>query len=63
MPSLLRFKIVDPTDQYVERFLFGEDGLYGKGDIFGPMEVFPIVGPEGIEIPQPLSNQYMLITT
>ena len=43
--------IVDPADQYVERFLFGEDGLYGKGDIFGPMEVLPIVGLEGIEIP------------
>jgi len=43
--------IVDPTDQYVECFLLGEDGLYGKGDIFGPMEVLPIVGLEGIEIP------------
>ena len=43
--------IVDPTDQYVERFLLGEDGLYGKGEIFGPMEVLPVVALERIEIP------------
>ena len=49
--GIKEYIIVDPTDQYVERFLFGEDGLYGKGDIFGPMEVLPIVGLEGIEIP------------
>ncbi|MBW2035745.1 MAG: Uma2 family endonuclease, partial [Deltaproteobacteria bacterium] len=42
--------IVDPTDQYVERFLLGEDGLYGKGEIFGPMEVLPVVALERIEI-------------
>jgi len=48
--GIKEYIIVDPTDQYVERFLFGEDGLYRKGDIFGPMEVLPIVGLEGIEI-------------
>jgi Uma2 family endonuclease len=43
--------IVDPAAQYVERFLLEEGGLYGKGEIFGPMEVLPLVGLEGIEIP------------
>ena len=43
--------IVDPTDQYVERFLLGEDGVYGTGAIFGPMEILPIVALERIDIP------------
>ncbi|RZB30251.1 MAG: hypothetical protein SRB1_02531 [Desulfobacteraceae bacterium Eth-SRB1] len=43
--------IVDPADQYVERFLLGEDVLYGKGDIFGSMEVLHLVALEGVEIP------------
>ena len=43
--------IVDPTEQYVERFLLGEDGLYGKGDVFGPKEVLHLVALENIEIP------------
>ena len=43
--------IINPTEQYVERFLLGEDGLYDRGAIFGPMEVLPIVALERIEIP------------
>ena len=43
--------IVDPTDQYVERFLPGEDGLYGKGEIFGPKETLLSVVLEDIQIP------------
>ena len=43
--------IVDPTDQYVERFMLEEDGVYGKGAIFGPTEVLPLVALKDIEIP------------
>ena len=35
----------------MERFLLGEDGVYGTGAIFGPMEVLPTVALEGIQIP------------
>ena len=43
--------IVDPAAQYVERFLLEEGGLYGKGGIFGPKEVLPLVSLKKIEIP------------
>ena len=43
--------IVDPAAQYVERFLLEEGGLYGKGGIFGPKEVLPLVSLKEIEIP------------
>ena len=43
--------IVDPTEQYVERFLLGEDGVYGTGTIFGLKEILPTVALEGIQIP------------
>ena len=43
--------IVDPTDQYVERFLLEKDAHYAKGEVFGPMEVFLLVALKGIEIP------------
>ncbi len=43
--------IVDPAAQYVERFLLEESGLYGKGGIFGPKEVLPLVSLKEIEIP------------
>lgn len=41
--------IVDPLEQYVERFFIGSDG-YGKGDVFGPKEVMPLKSLEGLEI-------------
>lgn len=31
--------VIDPMEEYVERFWLGEDGTYGKGEIFGPLEV------------------------
>ncbi|MCR4319047.1 MAG: Uma2 family endonuclease [Candidatus Brocadiaceae bacterium] len=42
--------IVDPLEQYVERFLFEDDGTYGKGEVFGPQEVLQINSLEGIDI-------------
>lgn len=43
--------IVDPTEQYVERFLLGRDGLYGREEVFGPKEVLRLSSLKGIEIP------------
>lgn len=43
--------ILDPTDQYVERFVLEEGSVYGKGEIFGPKEILNLVSLEGIEIP------------
>ncbi|MBI5307149.1 MAG: Uma2 family endonuclease [Planctomycetes bacterium] len=42
--------IVDPLEQYVERFLFEDDDTYGKGEVFGPQEILRIKPLEGIDI-------------
>ncbi|MBI4745712.1 MAG: Uma2 family endonuclease [Deltaproteobacteria bacterium] len=44
------YVIVDPLEQYVERFLPGPDGSYSKGDVFGPKEVLPLKSLDGLEI-------------
>lgn len=41
--------IIDPIEEYVERFGLGKDGTYGKGEIFGPQEVLSFKSFEGIE--------------
>ncbi len=43
--------IVDPIEQYVERFYLDENGLYGHPDIFGPKEVMKLKIFDDIEIP------------
>ncbi len=43
--------IIDPIENYVERFCLGKDGIYSRSDIFGPKEVLPLSSLEGIEIP------------
>ena len=43
--------IIEPVDQYVERFLVEEGGAYSKGEIFGPREILNLVSLEGIELP------------
>ena len=43
--------IVDPVDQYIERFLMEEGGVYSKGEIFGPGEILNLVSLEGIDLP------------
>jgi Uma2 family endonuclease len=42
--------IIDPLEEYVERFLLNVDRTYGKGEVFDPQEVLPIKLLEGIEI-------------
>ncbi len=43
--------IIDPTEQYVERYALGKEGHYGHPDIFGPKEIMKLKGFEEIEIP------------
>ncbi len=45
------YLIIDPTEQYVERYLLDEKGSYGLPDIFGPKEVMKLKAFEEIEIP------------
>ncbi len=42
--------IVDPVENYVERFQLQNDGSYNKGDVFGPKEVLPLASLAGVEI-------------
>ena len=42
--------VIDPIEEYVERFRLGKDGMYGKGEIFGPQEVLKCISPEGIKL-------------
>lgn len=42
--------IIDPIEEYVERFCLGTDGTYNKGDVFGIQEVLSFKTLEGIEI-------------
>jgi len=42
--------IIDPVENYVERFYLEEDGTYSKGDIFGPKEVLPLTSLKEIEV-------------
>jgi Uma2 family endonuclease len=43
--------LIDPSALVVERFLLEDDRVYGKGGIFGPKEVLPLVSLKEIEIP------------
>ena len=43
--------LIDPSAFVVERFLLEDDRVYGKGGIFGPKEVLPLVSLKEIEIP------------
>ena len=43
--------IIEPVDQYIERFLVEEGGVYSKGEIFGPREILNLVSLKGVELP------------
>ena len=43
--------IIDPLLLYAERFLLGKDGLYGKADIVGSMEILSLASMEDVKIP------------
>ncbi|GBE00644.1 hypothetical protein BMS3Abin08_00062 [bacterium BMS3Abin08] len=43
--------IIDPTEQYVERYVLDDEGSYGLPDIFGPKEIMKLKAFEEIAIP------------
>ncbi|NUO10080.1 MAG: Uma2 family endonuclease [Candidatus Brocadia sp.] len=44
------YLVVDPLEEYIERFWLDADAMYTKGEIFGPHEVFSCKSLEGVEI-------------
>jgi Uma2 family endonuclease len=44
------YVIIDPLEEYAERFCLGADGTYTKGEVFGPLELLPFKLLEGIEV-------------
>ncbi|MBF8277720.1 MAG: hypothetical protein HW390_2793 [Candidatus Brocadiaceae bacterium] len=42
--------IINPIEEYVERFLLSEEGAYSRGEVFGTQEALPLKSLEGIEI-------------
>ncbi|MBI2472053.1 MAG: Uma2 family endonuclease [Planctomycetes bacterium] len=44
------YVIIDPIEEYAERFCLGTDGTYNKGEVYGHQEVLPVKLLEGIEI-------------
>ena len=43
--------IIDPLLLYAEHFLLGKDGLYGKADIFGSIDILSLASMEDVKIP------------
>jgi Uma2 family endonuclease len=44
------YVVVDPIEEYAERFLLGTDGTYNKSEIFGPYDTLSSKSLEGIEV-------------
>lgn len=45
------YLLVDPEGQFVERFRWGADGLFGRSEIFGARETLPLHTLDGLSIP------------
>jgi len=44
------YVVIDPLEEYVQRFCLQNDGHYGSCEIFGPHEVLPLLSLPEIEI-------------
>jgi len=44
------YVVIDPLEEYVQRFCLQDDGHYGSSDVFGPCEVLPLRSLLEIEI-------------
>jgi len=42
--------VIDPLEEYVERFWLGGDGIYNRGEVFGPQDALQLKSLEGIEV-------------
>jgi Uma2 family endonuclease len=45
------YLVVDPLELYVQRFVTGEGGRYGEGEIFGAREELPLFSLAGCVVP------------
>ena len=45
------YVVIDPLEEYVQRFWLQQDGYYGASDVFGPLEPLPLRSLPGIELP------------
>ena len=45
------YVVIDPLEEYVQRFWLQQDGYYGASDVFGPLESLPLCSLPGIELP------------
>lgn len=45
------YLLIDPIGRYVQRCCLGDNGFYGKEDIFAPPEVLTLKSLPGIEVP------------
>lgn len=44
------YLLVEPEARYAERFTFGPDGAYGRGELFGPDEVVTLASLGGLDL-------------
>ncbi len=44
------YVVIDPLEEYVQRFCLQNDGYYGSGDVFGPQELLSLRSLPEIEI-------------
>lgn len=44
------YLIVDPMENYLQRFVLGGDGTYGRAEIFAPEETLALAALEGVNI-------------
>ncbi|GAN34636.1 MAG: Uma2 family endonuclease [Candidatus Brocadia sp. AMX2] len=48
--AVKEYIVIDPLEEYVERFCLGADGTYNKGEVFGSQEVLQFKSVEGTEV-------------
>lgn len=44
------YLVIDPLENYAQRFLLGEDGLFGEGQVFSPQDCVALATLEDVEI-------------
>ncbi|TAN47054.1 MAG: Uma2 family endonuclease [Methylococcaceae bacterium] len=44
------YLVIDPLENFVQRFLLGDDGGYAGAEIFAPQDTVRLVTPAGLEI-------------
>lgn len=44
------YLLVDPDGVYVERFILGKDGTYGRGEVYGPEDTLSLHAVEDVQI-------------